>query len=749
MKFQPDDVIDERYRVVSVLGAGASGTVYLAEDQLLKRFMSVKVLAGDSAAKAEKAERFHREARILSQLSHPNIVSVHRYGFLSDGSPFLVLDFVEGHSLRHFIERDKIFNLQKAGSVVRQICIGLKEASEKGIVHRDLKPENVLIANENSNWQIKIIDFGLCKQISLENEPERPKSPVLTQTGITMGTLAYMSPEQRVGHKVDWRSDIYALGCIFFELITGESPFSSGVQRNNLELPRIKDLFNCKSKIVAHIDDFVQKCTAPIASNRFAKHDELLICLDALVSKEPEWTLHKAKHAEPDYRKIGAFSIGIVLVCLIGFYSIYLRIQRSAAAHPAEFRASIEKGLAAGKEEHIGIKARDFCNAYRFANLTEKRRFQYDLFQLFRKYDDEKGVDKDNASLMAVELMRTFTKSAKQYALANELAPAEFSLSVDEVSKHLYTKPHNSSFWMKIYQVTSEQASLGDVSDLLKQFVPGPDLYLLRAESAVRAGFCTSSESKLYVARNLADALARYFEKLSTSPASVRPSILNQLDHCSEQIISVSQPTLHYGIFLGNYYQAKVCLERAADAKGTAEKARFFRTSLKAYDRCRMAIRTDAAEIEDHEFEEFESLLEKLSPLIFEQFVALQSNELFAELIKIQSDHLWLAEKFKEISLVRLHRMELSAAEKIKIQESFEKRNVAKGAFSNTFSVRQFYRSSFYGHLVGFQTASSAREADVATKELRLACDFAKKSGPSSEQFLQILKTAQHRNYPN
>ncbi len=751
MNFQPNDVIDERYRVVSILGSGASGTVYLAEDELLKRLMSVKVLSGESASRAEKAERFHREAKILSQLNHPNIVSIHRYGFLQDGSPYLVLDFVEGHSLRHLIEQEKRFSLQKSADIVRQICVGLKAAAEKGIVHRDLKPENILVANESNDWQIKIIDFGLCKQISLETDPDRIKSPMLTQTGMTMGTLAYMSPEQRVGHKVDWRTDVYALGCIFFELLTGDSPLTSAGSANSLLLPKLEVLFEKKDKASAEIDAFIERCTAPIASNRFESHDNLLLSLDSLVRTNPEWSLsNRQKDSGSGFIKLAIIGCGIIGILLLGLNLLSPLIHgKQLAKSTSQFQTDLNARLSTGKITGIGADAKVFFNSFQFQDATEKRRFEYDVFKRVRNHNAQKHDPNDNASLIAIDVLKALVREGRDYALRKASPPDDFCDCVDDVTYYLAQTAHSQKLWVKIYEASNDQTPQVDDHDVLKRFVPGPELYVLRAKSAVEAGVSSVPEIKQLVVQNFSGALARYSLQLSSASGAQKASILKNMRIYSNEIIKISKPTFYFGLFLGNYFLAETCLEQIKSANFASEKLRLTDELWKTYHRCRDAVRTDAAEIESFEFQKMQSLLLKLAPLIPDQFSALRSKvQALDELNKITSDHLFLAEKFKDIALSQFL-LEASAPDKKQIQRKFEEENVASGAFlgANVY-VKEFYDAAFHGHLVAYKAALLRNDAAAAARESKLAAEFAKKSGAMSEQFFQILKGAQNRNYP-
>lgn len=219
--YQIGSLIDARYLVQRQLGAGASGTVFLAREQELGRDVAIKVLSLGVQG-SDSSARFEREAKALNQLLHPNIVRVYRFGFLEDGSPFIVMEFVSGESLRSCLERKIQLNCAEAVHIAAQLSSALEYAHSAGIVHRDLKPENVIISEDGT---VKLLDFGLCKQ----DDPVS-QSKTLTQTGAIIGTAFYMSPEQCMGKNVDWRSDIYSFACLLFEMITGAPPFQAETQ---------------------------------------------------------------------------------------------------------------------------------------------------------------------------------------------------------------------------------------------------------------------------------------------------------------------------------------------------------------------------------------------------------------------------------------------------------------------------------------------------------------------------------------
>jgi len=206
----------ESYRVEKLLGAGGMGEVYLARDTKLDRMVALKVLPWHFVADADRLGRFQREARALSSLNHPNLVTIYEVGE-ANGLHFIAMELVEGRTLS--LVRDK-FTVKDLLGIVAQVAEALGAAHQSGIIHRDIKPDNVMVRPDG---YAKVLDFGLVKL----TEVEPVSGAANTQLGVAMGTLAYMSPEQASGEPVDHRTDIWSLGVVLYELATGRKPFTS------------------------------------------------------------------------------------------------------------------------------------------------------------------------------------------------------------------------------------------------------------------------------------------------------------------------------------------------------------------------------------------------------------------------------------------------------------------------------------------------------------------------------------------
>jgi serine/threonine-protein kinase len=195
------------YRIIEKIGAGGMGEVYLVKDTKLNRQVALKFMPAHLASDADMRARFTREAQAAANLDHPNIVPVYEVGEYQ-GRPFFAMAHIEGQSLRDIIKKGKL-SVSESTELIMQICEGLHEAHESGVVHRDVKPGNIII---DMKGRPRILDFGLATASGEEK---------LTKTGSTLGTVGYMAPEQIVSKKVDKRADLFSVGVILYEMITG------------------------------------------------------------------------------------------------------------------------------------------------------------------------------------------------------------------------------------------------------------------------------------------------------------------------------------------------------------------------------------------------------------------------------------------------------------------------------------------------------------------------------------------------
>src|SRR5262245_3341390 len=264
------------YALTSPLGAGGMGEVWRARDSRLGRDVAIKVLAEAVASDASRLHRFEKEARSASALNHPNIVTVYDIGAEADVS-YIAMELVEGKTLREILFAGAL-PLRKLLPLATQIADGLARAHEAGIVHRDLKPENVMVTKEGL---VKILDFGLAK-LTGGAAGEGPESQLQTESGTSpgtvLGTVGYMSPEQAMGHPLDFRSDQFSFGSILYEMATGKRAFQKGTAIDTLAA-----LLHEEPKPVAEIRPeaptplrwIVERCLAKESRQRYSSTDDL------------------------------------------------------------------------------------------------------------------------------------------------------------------------------------------------------------------------------------------------------------------------------------------------------------------------------------------------------------------------------------------------------------------------------------------------------------------------------------------
>src|SRR5271165_353010 len=254
-RFAPGVIVAERYRIVAILGRGGMGEVYRAEDLKLSQVVAIKFLPEALSRDAGALARFHSEVRIARQVSHPNVCRVFDIGDV-DGIPFLTMEYVDGEDLASLVRRIGRLPQDKATEVARQICAGLAAAHERGVVHRDLKPANVML---DGAGKIRITDFGLAGIAAS-----------IQGADIRAGTPAYMAPEQLSGKEVTTKSDIYSLGLILYEILTGKRAFEASTLPELIKLRESGTITN-PSTLVRDLDPLIERVILRCLDNEPAK----------------------------------------------------------------------------------------------------------------------------------------------------------------------------------------------------------------------------------------------------------------------------------------------------------------------------------------------------------------------------------------------------------------------------------------------------------------------------------------------
>lgn len=292
--------ISDRYEIIRSIGEGGMANVYLAHDIILDRDVAIKVLRGDLANDEKFVRRFQREALAASSLSHPNIVEMYDVGE-DNGNYYIVMEYVDGKTLKQVIKKRGSLTLSEAIDIMLQLTDGISHAHDSYIIHRDLKPQNILIKDDGT---IKITDFGIAMAMN---------STQLTQTNSVMGSVHYLPPEQASGKGSTIRSDIYSMGILFYEILTGKLPFK-GENAVEIALKHMRDpLPSVRSQnpaIPQSIENIILKATAKNPKNRYhdAKemHEDLLTALNEDRVNEPKYAYSYPEHDQDDSKAVVA-----------------------------------------------------------------------------------------------------------------------------------------------------------------------------------------------------------------------------------------------------------------------------------------------------------------------------------------------------------------------------------------------------------------------------------------------------------
>lgn len=312
------------YAIIEKLGEGGMGVVYKAEDTRLRRYVALKFLPHNLLVREEDRHRFVLEAQASASLSHPNIATVFEIDE-SEGKAFIVLEYIEGNNLSDKISSGPL-TLDDALSIAIQICEGLQAAHEKGIVHRDIKSQNVMVTNRG---QVKILDFGLAKLRG---------ATAVTRAGTTLGTIAYMSPEQLRGEPVDQRSDLWAVGVILYEMVTGRRPFRGdydeavAYQVLNMEPDPLTAI---RTGVPMELERIVKKLISRESQERYQSAEDLLVDLRSLrkAGDAPSTAITTAPARVANRKRLLLYGVPAIVVLLVG---LGLLVMRQPERRPIE-----------------------------------------------------------------------------------------------------------------------------------------------------------------------------------------------------------------------------------------------------------------------------------------------------------------------------------------------------------------------------------------------------------------------------
>ncbi len=278
--------LDGRYRVDARLGAGGMGAVYRVEHLTLRKAFALKVLHPRFGSIAGAADRFEREAKAGGKIGHPNCVAVSDFGSFDDGACYLVMELLDGEPLGVLLDREPRLPWRRALHITRHVLRGLGHAHDHGVIHRDIKPDNIFLAHTEDDPEIaKILDFGIAKLTG-----EIASDTKLTQEGITIGTPAYLSPEQAFGGAIDGRSDLYSLSTVLYEMLTGRTPFGDRDALAMLTAHAVADVPPMKevapdADIPEAVEALVRDGLAKKVEDRIASAAEYVARIDALFGR--------------------------------------------------------------------------------------------------------------------------------------------------------------------------------------------------------------------------------------------------------------------------------------------------------------------------------------------------------------------------------------------------------------------------------------------------------------------------------
>ena len=336
------------YQVISLLGRGGMGEVFLAEDDKLNRKVALKVLPAAFTQLPDRARRFEREAKAASATNHPNILTIYEIG-QAEGLRFIATEYVDGVTLRHQMQSDGM-SIAESLSVAVQVASALSAAHETGVIHRDIKPENVMARPDGL---VKVLDFGLAKLTErtasspeADSQAEAIARPS-TMPGVVMGTVSYMSPEQARGEKVDHRTDIFSLGVMLYEMLAGRRPYAGATPGETIAAilrDEPPELSETNAKVGSHLEKIVRRCLEKKPERRFQSARDLAFALETLSGASAPGTAAQVVAPVQSRRRRWLLPAAALLIATVAIAAFFAGKQPEKA--PPEFqRLTFRRGL--------------------------------------------------------------------------------------------------------------------------------------------------------------------------------------------------------------------------------------------------------------------------------------------------------------------------------------------------------------------------------------------------------------------
>lgn len=361
--FRPGQIFAEKYELLDLVGAGGMGVIYRARHLILDKIVAIKVLFNNNAD-SNLIMRFQREAKAASSLSHINVITVYDFGIVDGVKPYMVMDYLPGRTLAELLKKCGTLPVRMTLEIVEQVLAALTHAHKKGVLHRDLKPGNIMLLEEaDEPTLVKILDFGLAKIVDGDDQVS------LSQVGAAMGSPAYMSPEQATGLKVDKRADLFSLGCIAFELLSGkppllgDSPMETLVNRLNRKAPPLSEAcrnpvrsraYKPGKEIPTIVELFVSKLLERDPRDRFQSAQEARNYLGTI------WQYLDPSAPDHDYATAGgAMNMEPKLRSSGSSMHAHAPGWRGPRVHDRSFKTSSDKKFAIEEEENSEIENQD------------------------------------------------------------------------------------------------------------------------------------------------------------------------------------------------------------------------------------------------------------------------------------------------------------------------------------------------------------------------------------------------------